>query len=127
LIVAAGAALILGALGTGCRDQPVGPTADPAAVQATADVASVHLEDGLGARIIRRPLSSRSPGPKGWQAARARVPLRYGVYLAYAIARDETRQPVGRRSVKGIIPVDDWVGSGGFRTSRALSLAAVGH
>ena len=33
----------------------------------------------------------------------------YGVYLAYAIAGDETRLPAGRRSVRGIIPVDEWL------------------
>jgi len=33
----------------------------------------------------------------------------YGVYLAYAIAGDETQEPARERSVKGLIPVDEWL------------------
>ena len=70
-VVAVGATLSLGALSVSCRDEPVAPTADRAAVQATADVASAHFEDGLGARIVRSQ----------------RVPLREGiVHYTYDLA-----------------------------------------
>ncbi len=52
--------------------------------------------------------SIRAPSGRGDDRLQV-LGFSYGVYLAYAIAGDETQQPAYRRSVKGIIPVDDWL------------------
>ena len=71
MLAAAGVVLVLGALSAACRDEPLAPTRDQATLQATQDQASLHLGDGLGARILHTE----------------RLPLREGiVHYRYDVA-----------------------------------------
>jgi len=62
LTVAAGAVLTLGALSVACRDEPVAPTRDQAALQAADAQADFHIASDLGVRILG---SHRSPLREG--------------------------------------------------------------